>query len=75
MEQIKLVVYVTAKDQIITFFKKPHPLNIELISILPMVYDSGALSEDFFNVIITPKFGNAMTIQEIFDFGRQVEQQ
>jgi hypothetical protein len=75
MEQIKLVVYVTAKDQIITFFKKPHPLNIELISILPMMYDSGAVSEDFFNVIIAPKLGVSMPIQEIFDFGRLVEQQ
>jgi len=75
MEQVKLVVYVTAKDQIITFFKKPHFLNIELISILPDVYDSGAVSEDFFKVIITPKFGVSMTMQEIFDFGRLVEQQ
>ncbi len=75
MEQIKLVVYVTAKDQIITFFKKPHSLNIDLISILPMMYDSGAVSEDFFNVIIAPKLGVSMPIQEIFDFGRLVEQQ
>jgi hypothetical protein len=71
---VELTIYYGEKPKIVAFFSKPHSFNLSLISIEPTVLNGGEVLNGWFTATIGPRFDDEpITVQEVFEFGRQFE--
>ena len=71
---VELTIYYAEKPKIVAFFSEPHSFNLSLTSIEPTVLNGGEVLNGWFTATIGPRFDDEpITVQEVFEFGRQFE--